>query len=97
MAKFSRIILFPILLIIAGYSVSAQVNSVTFGKNRVQYKKFKWQFYQTRNFNVFFYQGGQELAKYVIADCRKGIGRYSKQQQNTVCNAGLISLSTTIL
>nr|MBP9098843.1 hypothetical protein [Ferruginibacter sp.] len=71
MAKFSRKILFPILLIIAGYSVSAQVNSVTFGKNRVQYKKFKWQFYQTRNFNVFFYQGGQELAKFIAQSAEK--------------------------
>src|SRR5882757_7519864 len=32
----------------------AQVNAVTFGKNRVQYKKFKWKYYQTKNFNVYF-------------------------------------------
>src|SRR5690606_40846724 len=34
----------------------AQVNSVEFGKNRVQYEKFKWRYYQTRNFNVYFSQ-----------------------------------------
>lgn len=44
---------------------SAQVSSVEFGKNRVQYKKFKWQYYQTNNFNSYFNQNGQELAKYV--------------------------------
>ncbi len=44
---------------------NAQVSSVQFGKNRVQYKKFKWQYYQTRNFNSYFNQDGQELAKYV--------------------------------
>ncbi len=44
---------------------SAQVSSVQFGKNRVQYKKFKWQYYQTKNFNSYFNQDGQELAKYV--------------------------------
>ncbi len=44
---------------------SAQVSSVEFGKNRVQYKKFKWQYYQTNNFNSFFNQNGQNLAKYV--------------------------------
>jgi hypothetical protein len=32
----------------------------------VQYKKFKWQYYQTKNFNVYFYEEGQELAKYVL-------------------------------
>ena len=44
---------------------NAQVSSVQFGKNRVQYKKFKWQYYQTKNFNSYFNQDGQELAKYV--------------------------------
>lgn len=44
----------------------AQVNAVTFGKNRVQFKKFKWQYYQTKNFNVYFNQKGQELAKFVV-------------------------------
>jgi hypothetical protein len=43
----------------------AQVNSVEFGKNRVQYKKFIWQYYQTQNFNVYFNEGGKELAQFV--------------------------------
>lgn len=49
----------------------AQVNAVEFGKNRVQYKKFKWQYYQTKNFNVYFNQGGQELAKFVAQSAEK--------------------------
>ncbi|MDQ6763626.1 MAG: hypothetical protein M3015_13480 [Bacteroidota bacterium] len=44
----------------------SQVSSVEYGKNRVQYKKFKWQYYQTKNFNTYFNQDGQELAKYVL-------------------------------
>ena len=32
----------------------------------MQYKKFKWQYYQGKNFNVYFYDNGQELAKYVL-------------------------------
>jgi hypothetical protein len=32
----------------------------------VQYKKFKWQYYQTKNFNTFFNQNGQDLAKFVM-------------------------------
>jgi hypothetical protein len=44
----------------------AQVSSVEFGKNRIQYHKFKWRFYQTENFNVHFNQGGLELAKFVL-------------------------------
>ena len=45
--------------------VNGQVSSVQFGKNRVQYKKFKWQYYQTQNFNTYFNRSGKELAKYV--------------------------------
>ena len=47
--------------------VQAQlINSVEFGRNRVQFKKFKWQYYQTQNFNTYFNQNGQELAKFVL-------------------------------
>jgi hypothetical protein len=46
--------------------VNAQVSSVEFGKNRVQYKKFKWNYYQSLNFNAYYNQKGEEIAKYVI-------------------------------
>ena len=44
----------------------AQVNTVQFGKNRVQYKKFHWRYYQAPNFNVYFADGGLNLAKFVV-------------------------------
>jgi hypothetical protein len=44
---------------------NAQVNSVEFGKNRVQHKKFVWKFYQSPNFNTYIAQGGVELGKFV--------------------------------
>src|SRR4051794_39436694 len=53
------------LFFITGISVFSQVSSVEFGKNRLQFKKLKWQYYQTANFNSYFNQGGQEIAKYV--------------------------------
>ncbi len=43
----------------------AQVNSVMFGKNRIQHKKFVWKFYQSPNFNTYTSQGGVELGKFV--------------------------------
>ena len=45
--------------------LKAQVNSVEYGKNRIQYKKFDWKFYQSPNFNTYFNQGGLEIAKFV--------------------------------
>lgn len=34
-----------------------------FGKNRIQYKSFKWRYYSTENFDVYFYDGGNEIAQ----------------------------------
>jgi hypothetical protein len=52
-------------------SAQAQVNQVEFGKNRVQYKKFKWRYFQSPNFNVYFHQGGLDLAKFVVQVAEK--------------------------
>src|SRR3982751_2410546 len=69
MVKFIRFFFISVLLLFfISHFGKAQVNAVEFGKNRVQYKKFKWQYYQTKNFNAYFNQNGQELAKYV-AQC----------------------------
>ena len=53
--------------LLAFFSVysNAQVTAVQFGKNRVQFHKFKWKYYQTDNFNTYFAQDGLELGKYV--------------------------------
>ncbi len=47
------------------FFLSAQVNTVDYGKNRIQYKKFEWKYYQTENFNTYSNQGGLELGKFV--------------------------------
>ena len=33
-----------------------------FGKNRIQYRPFKWQVLTSQNFEVYFYEGGQQIA-----------------------------------
>lgn len=35
-----------------------------FGKNRVQYDDFTWQFYRFKRYDIYFYVGGKELAQY---------------------------------
>jgi hypothetical protein len=54
-----------LFLALSTLSTYAQVNAVEFGKNRVQYQKFNWKYYQTENFNTYFSQDGLELGKYV--------------------------------
>jgi hypothetical protein len=71
MAKFSRISLISFFLLTASYFAVAQVNAVEFGKNRVQFKKFKWSYYQTKNFNIYYHQNGEELAKFIAQSAEK--------------------------
>jgi len=69
MPKSSSLFLRFTLLLLTIVSVAetmAQVSSVQFGKNRIQYRKYNWRFYQTDNFNIHFTEGGLELAKYVL-------------------------------
>ena len=63
--KYEKISLLALFLFVLVGFASAQVSSVEYGKSRLQFKKFKWKYYQTRNFNSYFNQDGQELAKYV--------------------------------
>lgn len=39
--------------------------NMDFGKNRVQWKDFKWSYYKNENFDVYYYQGGDQIAQYV--------------------------------
>ncbi len=71
MTKFSRIFFISFFLLSLSYTSFSQVNAVTFGKNRVQFKKLKWQYYQSQNFNVYFYEQGGELAKFVLQIAEK--------------------------
>jgi hypothetical protein len=56
---------FLALALLLHVEISAQVSTVEYGKNRVQYRKFKWQYYQSTNFNTYFYENGQTIANYV--------------------------------
>lgn len=71
-ARYKKIILLALMAFcLLPFALKAQVNAVEFGKNRVQYKKFKWQYFQTKNFNVYYSQGGEELAKFVAQSAEK--------------------------
>lgn len=90
MAKFSRISLISFFILASTYFAVAQVNAVEFGKNRVQYKKFKWSYYQTRNFNIYYHQNGEELAKFIAQSAEQELpqmetaAEYSMQRRANI-------------
>ena len=67
-------IFFTTLLLAFGYEAVAQVSSVEFGRNRIQYRKYNWRYYQSPNFNIHFNEGGLELAKYVLQLAEEELG-----------------------
>ena len=61
---------FPAVIIFSFISVffqavTAQTTQVQFGQNRVQYHPFDWQYYNSDNFTIYFYPGGQEIGKFI--------------------------------
>ncbi len=57
-----RFIITILLALISIIEVEAQ-NSV-FGKNKVQYKNFQWEFIQTDHFDIYFSQNGYDIAQF---------------------------------
>ncbi|ALJ01373.1 hypothetical protein DC20_10505 [Rufibacter tibetensis] len=46
-----------------------------FGQNRIQYKRFNWQYYSTQNFNIYYSQDGRELARHAAEHAEKELKR----------------------
>ncbi|MFW5726300.1 MAG: translocation protein TolB [bacterium] len=57
-----RILFLASLMLVSTLSGYAQINREQFGKNRVQYKNFNWRYYSSDNFDVYFYEGGEDNA-----------------------------------
>ena len=68
---FNRRLIISILLLNIAFLGSAQFHDgseVAFGKNRVQYQDFIWQYFPHHGAEVYYYQGGKELAERVVAE-----------------------------
>ncbi len=64
---------------------SAQVGD-NFGKNKVEYKDFKWHFIQSPHFDVYFYQGGRKLAEFVADHAEKSLDSIEQYMQYDITN-----------
>ncbi len=55
-----------LLLIIAALPAAAQ--ETVFGKNKVQYRIFNWEYIQTDHFDIYFYDNAYDLAKFTARE-----------------------------
>ncbi|HOP06110.1 MAG TPA: hypothetical protein PLF13_02340 [candidate division Zixibacteria bacterium] len=51
-------------LMLLALSVAASAQETYFGKNKVRYKDFDWNYIQTRHFDIYFYEDAYETAKF---------------------------------
>lgn len=50
----------------------------TFGKNRVVYEKFNWNYYRMPQYDIFYYQNGSSNAQYILTDVDEELKEFSK-------------------
>lgn len=63
---------------IAGMAMRGEAQNSVFGKNKVQYKDFHWQYIQTDHFDIYFSQDGYELAQFTAHAAEDAYASISK-------------------
>ncbi|MCX6161692.1 MAG: biopolymer transporter Tol [Ignavibacteriae bacterium] len=78
---FVKRILFLAIVFLTAVSANAQ-----FGKNKVQYKIFDWQFIQSKHFDIYFSQGGYDIAQYTAVVAESSLVSLSKNLDYNISN-----------
>jgi WD40 repeat protein len=68
---------FTAIFLIMQFSGVCQSSSETFGKNRIQRKKFEWKFISSQNFDVYYYGNNKDLAAYASRQAEENFDRIS--------------------
>jgi len=58
-----RGVLYILLAVCSMTAVFGQQSGETFGKNRIQHKRFEWKYYSSENFDIYFYERGAKVAR----------------------------------
>ncbi len=83
--SFIRISLLIIFLILINSESRAQ-SAAVFGQNKVQYKEFHWKYLQTKHFDIYFSQGGEELAEFTAHVAEKALKNMTENIDYTISN-----------
>jgi Tol biopolymer transport system component len=68
-----------ILAVIVGLALlPVTLRAQYFGKNKVQYTHFHWQYLQTKHFDIYFTDGGKSLAEFVAKKAEQAYERMSQ-------------------
>jgi hypothetical protein len=67
-----------LVAMLCGIDAAAQINSVTYGRNKVQHKKFTWKYYQTENFNIYY----TAKTKYLVSGNNDDVNDKTRSDNN---------------
>ena len=79
MSKKSLVILTFFLVAYSSFAQFYYGLNQEFGKNRVQYQSFYWKYFGYNRFQVYMYEGGLELSKFVAYHTEKELERIEKK------------------
>lgn len=69
-----------VVFLFAGSRAMAQSNVEVFGKNRLQYRKFDWKYYEAGHFKIYHYdRSGRELARFLAEQAERDIAAIEKR------------------
>lgn len=75
MRKFAAFLIFVLMLSV----LPAAAQETYFGKNKVQYRNFDWEYIQTDHFDIYFYDSTYHLAKFTAEEMEKSYKIVSEQ------------------
>ena len=61
-------------------------NAQSFGKNKVQYKNFKWQYIQSKHFDIYFSEGGYDIAEFTAVVAETSLASLSGNLDYNIMN-----------
>ena len=76
-----RYLLYILLLSCFALDISAQNVPIQFGRNRVQFKEFSWQYYKGDRIDTYFYLGGMDLGIFTIEHSQRILEEIEAQFQ----------------
>ncbi|MGY6562730.1 MAG: hypothetical protein ACXITV_11565 [Luteibaculaceae bacterium] len=81
LSKLNRKALLICLVLLAYLKVEAQFytgSNQQFGKNRIQFREFGWQYYKFERFRIYYYFGGEKLAEFAAKNLDNEINEVEK-------------------
>ncbi|MCX7876932.1 MAG: peptidase MA family metallohydrolase [Melioribacteraceae bacterium] len=62
------------------------ISFAQFGQNKVNYKNYDWYFIQTKHFDIYFTQGGEQAAEFTAFEAEKALASIQKDLKFEISN-----------